>query len=519
MKIEYVCHSCVYIETPDTNLIFDPWFNGSAYQNQWQVFPKPLNLDMIGKVRNVLISHGHEDHLHENTLKLFPKDVNMFYPFQWRKGAKKFFRNLGFHQLTEAISFRTYQLSNSTRISYISFALESVIVVEFNNMVIVNINDALNSHHQNVVDVFLKEIKMRWPKIDYLIAGWAGAGYFPNKVRFKTKNDLEVGILREQYFANQLCKIIFELKPKNIIPLLPGFALLQPENLWINEVKFPRNKFQNYYETFFDSKNKSQFHIMLPADVIDQDGLHTISTYHQETIHGELNHLLSIQYKDEIVAAAAIHWIDHLTMIKLLNDLLKLMNANMSLYDKSILETLHFSIIIKNRESNNIFSIFHSVTGFIGEITSEITKDSLLSISTSSDLLFHSIENEWGGDVLTIGYGVEVEVFEEATLELNLDIVCVRLISRFPRTKDEVKKNPMRLIKYYYNNPMLAKLAIKQKLALRKLVNKIPYNERDHWISYTKCELCMVCNLPLLSYEFGENLKVEEIKICKSSRN
>ena len=47
---------------------------------------------------------------------------------------------------------------------------------------------------------------------------------------------------------------------------------------------------------------------------------------------------------------------------------------------------------------------------------------------------------------------------------------------------------------------------IKQKILMKAAVNKYPYNERDHWISYSKCELCKVCNMPLLSHEFAERL-------------
>jgi len=513
MKIEYVCHSCVYLETTDTNLIFDPWFNGAAYLNQWVVFPKPLNTSMVKDVKNILITHGHEDHLHENTLKLFSKNANVYYPFQWRKGAKKYFNTIGYSSLTEAVSFRAYQLSASTKITYISFALESVVVIEFDNIVLLNINDALNSHHQNVVEMFLKEIKKHWPTINYLFAGWAGAGYFPNTVHYKNKNDIEVGTLREQYFANQLCKIIFDLNPKNVIPFLPGFALVHPDKLWINDIKFARKNIELYYKKFFDSKSNINFYCMQPSDVIDDNQFKPISAYHQKEVNGELNHLLQEQYSNELLAATKFNFINDYDMQMLLRRLLKLINDNQDIYAKAIVNSLFFSILIRDRKENNIINICYYGFGFTGSVSSNISPDSLLCISTWSNLLNHSIDNEWGGDVLTIGYGIDVDVYEETTLELNLDIVCVRLISRFPRTKSEIKKNPLRVLKYYYNNPMLAQLAVKQKMTLRNSVNKFPYNERDHWITYTKCELCMVCNMPLLSYDLGQSLQPIETNL------
>src|SRR5205085_7529116 len=106
---------------------------------------------------------------------------------------------------------------------------------------------------------------------------------------------------------------------------------------------------------------------------------------------------------------------------------------------------------------------------------------------------------------LTIGYGIDVEVFDELSLEKNLDIVCVGLIARYPLFKDDVLQHAARMFKYYLSNPELTNLWIKQKLELRPYVNKYPFNERDHWITYNKCDLCKVCKMP--EVEFGEMKK------------
>src|SRR6185436_14926794 len=145
----------------------------------------------------LLISHGHEDHLHTESLKLVQKNAHIFFPFQWRKGVTEWLNHLGFSAITEAISFRTTEVDD-IRITYLGYSLESVIVVECEGMVIVNINDALNSNHETAVDYLLQKIKSRWPKIDFMLSGWSGAGYFPNKVHYDGKHDEEVARIREQ---------------------------------------------------------------------------------------------------------------------------------------------------------------------------------------------------------------------------------------------------------------------------------------------------------------------------------
>src|SRR5574337_1119800 len=106
MRIEYVCHSCLHIDTGDTTLVFDPWFKDGVYMNQWHLFPGPVKLSVLKNTVNILYSHGHEDHLHAGSLKEFPKETPVFYPWQWRRGAEDYFHSHGYEKLTEAISFR-----------------------------------------------------------------------------------------------------------------------------------------------------------------------------------------------------------------------------------------------------------------------------------------------------------------------------------------------------------------------------------------------------------------------------
>ena len=101
--------------------------------------------------------------------------------------------------------------------------------------------------------------------------------------------------------------------------------------------------------------------------------------------------------------------------------------------------------------------------------------------------------------MLTIGYGLTLEIYDERSLEKNLDIVCVRLITRYPIVKEDILKYPLRAFRFYSYNPLLTSLWIKQKLKLKPYVNKYPFNERDHWLTYSKCDLCAVCKMPVIN--------------------
>jgi len=508
MKIEYLCHSCIFIDTGDTSLVIDPWIKGPAYHNQWFLFPKPVDYSMLRGVKNILYSHGHEDHLHLESMSELPKDARVYYPYQWRTGVKTFFESEGFTNIIEAISFQKYKLSPTTTITYVGFALESVIVIECDGLVIVNINDALNSHHEMVVEMFLKEIKKRFPKIDLLLSGWSGAGYFPNTVHFASKDDFEIGKMREQYFGNQLCKFIHYLQPKAVAPFAPGFVLLRDDKRWINDVKFPRGILEEYYRKYYDAGTAIQFHLLYPGDYFIGLNFHAVSPYYAQLRDGSLHHTIEKVYANEIVEARKINFASNDSIDLLVENIKYYLRKNSSIYPGIVLEEVKFSIHLRDAEENRFINVLFTGNAFHVERTDAPAKSAILIVRTSSELLHYSLDHEWGGDALTIGYGIDVDVFSESALEKNLDIVCVRLLTRYPRASKQLMKRPLRALKYYFTNPLLGTLALKQKLKLKSQVNKFPYNERDHWITYTKCELCQVCNMPLLSWELGESLVV-----------
>jgi hypothetical protein len=499
MKLEYISHSCFVIETNNTRVAFDPWISPTAYHKQWYLHPKPVNAEPAVESDIVLISHGHEDHLNHDSLKFINKDAHIFFPFQWRKGIDDYLHHVGFQKVTEAVSFKTYNHKNIS-ITYLGYSLESVIVVECEGFVIVNINDALNSNHETAVAYLLKEIKSRWPKIDFLLSGWSGAGYFPNKVHYQGKDDVEVARIREQYFANNFCRFTKYLQPEIAIAFAPGFVLLSDENRWINEIKFPREILPGYYSEHFEKDSPIQFPLAYPGDYFIDKEFHKTSSYHNFSSEKEIYSNLDSLFKDEIAQANKIEYVSNEEVNVLEHTLTYWLNRNKSLYHADVIHDAVFSIMLKDVQELNYFNIcFKDDEAIVCRRDKPAHNDKLI-IETKAALLALNLSKEWGGDLLSIGYGINVEVFDELSLEKNLDLVCVRLISRFPNFKDDFLSHSPRALKYYFSNPGLTNLWLTQKLKLKPYVNKYPFNERDHWITYNKCDLCKVCNMPEVDF-------------------
>ncbi len=316
-----------------------------------------------------------------------------------------------------------------------------------------------------------------------LLSGWSGAGYFPNTVHFASKDDFEIGKMREQYFGNQLCKFIQYLQPKAVAPFAPGFVLLNDDKRWINDVKFPRGMLEEYYHNYYEKETTIRFHLLYPGDYFEELNFHAASPYYAQLKDGSLHHTIDKVYASEIIEANKIAYADDDLINVLVGKIKYFLGKNRTLYHRRVLEEVNFSIRLRDAKKNSFINVKFDGNEFIVDRADAIAEHAILLVRTSSVLLHYSLDNEWGGDALTIGYGIDVDVLHEDALEKNLDIVCVRLLTRYPRASTQLMKRPLRALKYYFTNPILGTLALKQKFKLKSQVNKFPYNERDHWIT------------------------------------
>jgi hypothetical protein len=504
MKIEYICHACLFIDTGDAKIVTDPWFVGPAYCGQWHIFPKPVNVDVLQDSQFILLSHGHEDHFHERSLRRLPKSASVFYPYSWYDGAKPFLHELGYQSVVEAISQKRYQLTADTSVTYIINGMDSIIVIESGGRVFVNINDALHSYPPKIVDLFIRLITTKWPRIDTVFCGFGGASYFPNTLHCPGKNDLMVGQAREQLFAHSFCRIARELQPVVAVPFAADFALLSLQQRWINEVRFPRARLPEYYRRLYGSgQNSPRIQVMYSGDVLADSEFERRSPYWGRLERDSPGQLLDEQYVDESAALNQAEVISEEEAKTLQDEMLENIRYRSRLFGRDVLANLQFTVKVTDLRVDPYLNICLAESGPTIRREGTCSPGSILRIDTSSRILRHSFASDWGGDAITIGYGCDIEVFDQSTIESSLDIVCVRLLTRQPQASRHWRVSPVRLAKHLLTSPTTRTWVIKSFLGgSADYSDKMTNDVMREWLFRTKCEVCRACDLPLLDEEF-----------------
>jgi L-ascorbate metabolism protein UlaG (beta-lactamase superfamily) len=498
MKITYVGHATLVIEVNGIKIVTDPWVKGAAYCNQWHQFPRALSPDLIKDADYVLYSHGHEDHLHPESLQTIQTNAKIFYPYSWYGGTLGFFKSLGLTQVTEVLNDQTITINEQIKITYLSNNLDNTIVLEINGKVIVNVNDALPSASQGMIKHFIQKINSRWRKIDYVFSSYGGASYFPNAVHFSKKNDLEIAETRELFFVTNFCKIIEGLNPTYAIPFATDFILLDDNQRWINTIKFPRDQIKTLYNQYTKASCAVQIIEAYPNDYFEQDHFFAVSPYHAKKENSSLLETIDSEYAEEIAEKKNPKKLSVSEQETLFKQIEAHILSKQYIIPEEVRKKIKFAVKIADGNTNNVLNIDfrHNATVFSKAAIAE--KDVDLLIEIKSQTIDYAINNEWGGDAIIIGYGAEVYIYNFDAVLFEYENYCIRLLSRYPNTKEYLRKTPFRALKYLISDEIKRKNLLNKALGQKDKI--IDYTDallgkRDLWLNKNKCDVCKACNI------------------------
>ena len=120
MKITWINHASYLLESGEVRLVCDPWLEGSASNNGWQLLaPTQFPYESFAAVTHIWFSHEHPDHFSPPVLKRIPAQhrerITVLFRETRDRRVVEFCRNAGFKVLALEPG-RSYELGPAMRI-------------------------------------------------------------------------------------------------------------------------------------------------------------------------------------------------------------------------------------------------------------------------------------------------------------------------------------------------------------------------------------------------------------------
>ena len=244
MRVDFVGHATLLVRIGNLSILTDPWWSGPAYRGQWYPYPLPVPEQFdLRDLDVVYISHGHEDHLHRETLSDVLRaapNVMAVIPQRYDTGMRDYLRRIGFRRIREVPGGTHIDLRSgpvSARLRVFTHMDDSMLSIESGGQVLLNANDALHASRRELIDAYCRMLRRRLPRIDYLFCGFGGASYFPNCIHVPGKDDAAVARDREVFFLRNFALVAERLQPRHAFPFAAHFVLPDERNWWISETR------------------------------------------------------------------------------------------------------------------------------------------------------------------------------------------------------------------------------------------------------------------------------------------
>ena len=142
-------HACLEIDYRGFSLLTDPWLAGPAFFGSWAQYPPPQVDAATLEPDAIWISHEHSDHFHEQTLRLFPRDVPVYVPDFPNERLPVRLARLGFTDVRPLPFGERREIAPTIALTCFEPASlwnDAIVLVEIDGFRYLNLNDAGVNH-------------------------------------------------------------------------------------------------------------------------------------------------------------------------------------------------------------------------------------------------------------------------------------------------------------------------------------------------------------------------------------
>ncbi len=234
---------------------------------------------------------------------------------------------------------------------------------------------------------------------------------------------------------------------------------------------------------------------MYPGDILHKGQISTIFPYRQSLKDGHLNHLIDVQYPEEMSGLRSEASLGEHDINRLQEAMEQNITDRAALYGQNILEKIRFCIEILDIDHDNGFNIrFQNKNPSISR-SKHPAPDGILTMQTTSKILHYSFASEWGGDAIGIGYGCKIHILDKDIIRSGRHRICVHLLTRHPKIGMGFRRDPLRTARALLHNPGL-RLRYTNRLRRKKTVDMLGSH---HWLLHDKKDICHTYQLPVLN--------------------
>jgi UDP-MurNAc hydroxylase len=227
MKIRFVGHASIAVESHSQTILCDPWLMGKVFNDSWalvsQASPPPW-----AEVDYIWISHEHPDHFNFPSLKSIPDTdkarIKVLYQRHASPRIVDAFLKMGFSQVIELPLYKWFRLRPDLKVFCGSSAsMDSFIAIRDDQECILNLNDCVLNLDQ------IRYIKRRVGLVSGLFTQFSFANWVGND------HDETHGAERK---IKQLTQQIEVFKPEFTVPFASFVYFCNEENCrmnaWVN---------------------------------------------------------------------------------------------------------------------------------------------------------------------------------------------------------------------------------------------------------------------------------------------
>jgi UDP-MurNAc hydroxylase len=236
MKVTYIGHACMIMESGGTRILMDPWLTDPTYHGTWWHYP-PLAVGVrdLPKIDYLYVSHEHPDHFDPPTLRQLDKRVPVIIANFKRKRFRDRLHAIGFHDITE-INFGEEVRCNGSGLIVRLIAPDrpwddSAILVKDGQTTVLNVNDC------HLDEVTLRRLGSE-QQIDLAFLTFTGASQYPGCFEFPLTSKIQRWQESKQSHLEEFVNWARLLQTKRAVPAAGNFALLAPDQLFMNTAHY-----------------------------------------------------------------------------------------------------------------------------------------------------------------------------------------------------------------------------------------------------------------------------------------